>query len=236
MGKITLEEISKHLLDIDTNEVLQDNFVGIGIQIDKDGFGYHSVLAIGVDKKYYIFHFGKTVALTETPISGQKYFIKYINEIIDPQFSISFLIHCKRIMNFPPPQYGHIFNNAYYNSDGKYISDNSVTNFATCVGFCINTLAIFVNAESYFELSDWSNDGMLEFEIQHPNYFHWFYENFSLSNPNVTPEQFDALYKRITPTDYTASGYLSNLPIRKAQINAIILDVKQAIKSKADVA
>ena len=231
MGKITLKKISKELLDIDNNIGLKDNFVGIGVQIDGNGVGYHSLIAIGVESDYYIFHFtSKDLELKMIPIENQKFHIKYVDDLVDPEFSVSFLTHCKRIMKFPAPQYGHIVNNAYYDEEGKYVSDNEITNFATCVGFCINVMKIFIMSEKYFEFEDWNADGMDDFAKEHPTYFDRFYNNFFAHNPNITPEQFDKLYKRITPSEYTASAYLKNLPIRKSEINEIIEDVKKAIK------
>jgi hypothetical protein len=233
MGKITLKKISKNLLDIDASDELLKNFVGIGIEISENGVGQHSVLAIGVEGEYYIFHFASTINLEKIPHSEHKYYVKYVQDLIDPEFSPSFLIHCKKIMKAPAPKYGHIFNQeAIYNAEGIHFADNEITNFATCVGFCINAIRLFVASEKYFEFNDWNSDGMDDFMPEFPNYFDWFYRNFIAENPDVTQEQFDALYKRITPSEYTASAYLTNLPIRKAAVDEIIGNVTRAIKEK----
>lgn len=228
---VSLVQIDKELLV--TDGALENNFVGIGIETDPTtGQGFHSVLVIGVNKKNYIFHFGGHTVDLEDSTKTSRYYVKYVNHLVDPTFSVSFLVFCKQILKFPAPQYGFIYADAMYDINGQFICKKGITNYATCVGFCMNVLRLFIKGDKYFELDDWKANSMLSIHSDYPDYFDRFYDRFCKLNPHISKTQFDAVYKRITPSEYLTSAWIETLPIYRTDVNSNIENVVNTLKSR----
>lgn len=84
----------------------------------------------------------------------------------------------------------------------------------------------------YFEFEDWNEDSMEPIIEQVSEYFQIFFQTLKITSPNITEDDFRKYYKRITPTEYVASAYLSDFPIRKQSIDEIIHNVTESIRGK----
>jgi hypothetical protein len=227
---LSLKKIDKDLLSIDDPQ-LNHNLVAVAVQIDDNGIGRHSGLIIGVDRKYYIFHFtGEEVELKE-PEGGKWIFCKEL-EIINPQFSEAFLAHCEMILEESNPSYGFVFEGSYW-IDGNYFSDKNITEITTCVGFCISTIAGFIyNEDQYFKLDDWDSNSVEGFRKEYTEFFEKTLSDLKEKHPNEYEDIVLNYLKRITPSEYTSSAFINTLPIRKTKIDKILGTVETAIKNK----
>lgn len=231
---ITLERIQAEIIKFPDEDQLPENLVAVAVKVDDLGLAFHSGLIIGVDGVYHLFHYGgNTVDLEDVPID-EWYLCKEL-EIVDGQeFSLSFLAHCQNILSEESPNYGQYYDGSYYDEDGKYFNEAGTSNFTTCVGFCIKVITGFIHKkEQYFELSDWDNATADSFYHNIPQfYFDVFIKKFKQKNPKVSEGDFRKAYKRISPSEYTASAFITDLPIRREAIQNILVNVDSTIKSK----
>lgn len=211
---------------------LKDNFIAIAIQIDENGIGEHSGLIIGVENTYTLFHYtGEDIQFNTTPLTNQWVFCKELT-VIDQDFSLDFLAHCEEIQEKSNPTYGFLFENSYW-KDGKYFSEASISEITTCVGFCLSVISGYIwHSDYYFNLSDWNFDSTSGFRAMYGGFF----DRKLVELKTKYPDQFNHLVvnhmKRITPSELTASGYLSEVPIRKTEIDSIINNITTAVKNK----
>lgn len=232
---ITLQEIDKSLI-IAGAEELKDNLVAIAMQTSSGGFPYHSGLIIAVNGDYFLFHYdAKDVIMEDMPTDEKWVFCKEL-EFIHPSISLSFLAHCEIIKEKANPVYGFIFDGSYYNEKGIYFSKTGAKNYTTCVGFCINVLTGFgFKIEKYLEFDDWDASSTNGFRNMHPNcelYFRNFMKALEVEHPEEFEEYCENYIKRITPIEFTTSGFFNEHPVRKKDIDKAIPDIDQVIKNK----
>jgi hypothetical protein len=230
---ITLEKINRELINIVDDHKLNDNLVGVAVRINRDGVAVHSALIIGVDGDYSLFHFDGDVLFDNPTPTDQWFFCKSLDFVNAEEYSLNFLAHCKTIMKEDTPLYGFLFDGSYYDERGKYFTETGIRNYTTCVGFCIKVISGFMQSyNKYFEFDDWNEDSMEPINEQVSEYFQLFFQTLKITSPHITEDDFRKYYKRITPAEYVASAYLSELPIRKQSIDEVIHNVIESIKSK----
>ena len=206
------------------DNTLPDNFIAVAIAVNPGGRGYHSGLVIGVDGEYKLFHFtGTDVELKEFPI--EEYYSWKELEVIDKNESLAFLAHCEMIEEIAQPKFGYIFDGSYY-INNEYITNTELGEKTTCVGFCINTITGFlVTKQQYFELEDWDADEQANIYL----------DEYLQNNQHVNREEIKSYFKRIKPSEYTASAYITDLPIRKQNVDLIIQDVEREIQRQTNI-
>lgn len=221
---ITLEEIDSKLIKSDSG-VLPRNMIGVAVKIDDNGIGFHSALIIGVEGEYKICHYlGEEKPLVEPLPRNEWYFHKELG-VLDPIESETFLSHCELAIENSDITFGYILDGSYY-ENGIFKTKSGLGEVCTCVGFCINIITGFLKSTPYFLYDEWDIDE------ENAKYFENWFISYKLKHPEVTEENFKKHYKRISPTEYSASAYFDNLPVSKVGIDQIIEHIKLVIKNK----
>lgn len=221
---ISKQEIEKQLVETKL-EKFDEDFVA-GAVVLKDGIANHGGLIISYAKKSYFLHFNGekilfgNLILTDIP----KIYHKNIS-LINPLLIPSFIVHCKLILETAKPRYGVFYNGSYY-KDGIYFSDNDVPEFMTCVGFCISVLKGFIEENDYLAEGDWTTTS-----AKAEAYFENFIINFSKEFPSIEVETLRQSLRRIKPSEFIASGYFNNLPVRKIQTDQVKPVIEDIFKS-----
>lgn len=221
---ITLKHIDKELLICD-GKMPTKHFVGVGVEINALGITRHVGLVFFCDDGYFLFHFnGSDVEIEEEPLGW--YFKKL--DFINSEFCNQFFGHCKKIKDIAKPVNGYFYPGSYYSSDGVYCTNLGLPEYMSCVGFCINVVKGFIEADEYFHYQDWTNlNG--EFDKK---YISDFIEKYKKIRPDMNEELISNNIRRITPPEYLASAYLEELPIRRNAVRNILNLVTQAIREK----
>lgn len=220
----TLKKIDKLLLKSDQQN-LDEYFVAAACEINAIGQAKHVGLIIHCNEGYFLFHYegGETVELEEDPIDIW-YFHKAFDFIL-PEFCGDFLGHCKKIQENAKPIYGFFYPGSYY-SDGVYYSENQLPEYMTCVGFCINVVKGFIEADEFFAFEDWNAEDIDQ------EYIDSMIAKIQIVNPNITAESIAENIRRIRPTEFISSAFINEYPIRKEAIDVILALVTQVIKGK----
>lgn len=218
-------DIYNNLIKSDSSD-LPSHFVAAAVQIDHtSGVAIHAGIIINKDDRRFLFHYtGSKVELVDVP-NNEWYFHKDLI-IISNKLTSSFLAHCTLVKKNAKPEYGFLFA-GYYNTKGKYCSPEGVPEYTTCVGFCLNVLSIFTEEDEYLSLNDWDSTSMNES-----------YKDFTLKNiarlyPDIKESNLNPYLKRILPDEYLASAFDTNPPVKKAFIDNIIEDVREALFKKS---
>jgi hypothetical protein len=232
---IKIESIDKSLLD--ANSIVTDrNFVGIATYIDDTGYAYHSGLIIKYEDKALLFHYTSVEVATITlPHRGQKIVCKNLDFIIEDEVR-AFYVHCSQIQQNAKPSFGFFYAGDYYDKNGNYFSASSMQEYMTCVGFCISVVTGYIEGHDYFVHDDWDEGAYTDIHFESPeDYFEVFLAQVKKGNPNVEIDEklFRKNLRRITPTEYTASGFVSKPPIRKAQLTPILPPLQKVLAQRA---
>lgn len=220
---MTLKEIDSNLIKSDCGD-LPSNIIAIAIQVNEEGTASHSALLIGVSNKYYLFHYTSTEILLEDIPKDEWYFHKSL-EVIPQNESEAFLNHCEQIsVDERDINYGFIFDGSYYR-DGKYFSKSGLQEFSTCVGFCLNVITGYLWDSDFINVESWNNQ-----PIQ--GGFEYYFDIAKQRYPDLNEDLFKTHHKRIRVDECSATAYLNNLPITKADIDEIIEMVRTSIKNK----
>lgn len=219
----TLKKISQDLIKSD-EDPLDSYFVAAAVEINAAGQSRHVGLIIHCEEGYYLFHFdGQNIEIEEEPVGW--YFHKTLDFIL-PEFCNQFLGHCKKIKEKAKPKFGLFYPGSYYNENGEYYSESGLEEYMSCVGFCINVIKGFIEADEYFRYEDWTN---VDFKKK---YIEEFIIEYKKIKPDITEDLIADNIRRITPPEYLASAYLDDLPIRRVEVRQLINNVVQAIKDK----
>lgn len=181
----------------------EEYFVALGYYISEET--HHAGIIIKAGKEYWQFHFdSQKIDFSELKLN----FYQKITNVIHPSDVPAFISHCKAINSGANPVYGFFFPGSFYDKDGVFFGNKDLGERMTCVGFCLNTLNGFLE-DSYIEESDWKFDPDLK-----PGYLEYFCQKHNLDIEKVKP-----FWKRISPGQFLASGFFSEIPIKKAQID-----------------
>lgn len=222
----TTSKIEKQLIK-STDQNLDEHFVAVACLINEDGIAYHAGLIINCEDGYFLFHYTGENVLFESASIEDWYFHKSL-EFINPEFCGIFLGHCRRIEQNAKPEYGFFYNGSFYDTNGQYYSDNNIPEFMTCVGFCINVIKGFIEADEYFNYNDWTNAKTPE------SYIDKMVLRIQQIAPNVTKDMIAEHCRRIKPSEFLASAFLKNIPIRKSEVDSMIDNLEVAIINKIE--
>lgn len=221
-----------------------EDFVAISSLVDNDSNCTHSGLVICQDEEIHYFHYtGKVelINITENvktkkmnPIYQRKL------DIISPHDVLMFLGHCEKLIQQGiSPIYGFVFNDSYYDSITKeHFVKEQKHDITTCVGFCIKVIRGFLwNNTEYLKLSDWNNQTISTVPKERLDKINLYLENYA----KLHKIKIEDLYKqneikRILPIEILGSGFFSNLPITKSDIDLILPDLKEYIERSAIMA
>ncbi|WP_316845531.1 hypothetical protein [Pedobacter psychrodurus] len=221
----TQSEIEKELIQSKTI-VPGADFVAISVTADEKGNAVHSGLLIRHDDQVYFFHYNKEkVLLNEVDISlAERVFHKELS-IIDRKLIRAFINHCRIIEHTAQPNYGYFYGGSFY-EDGEYHSDSPFPQLMTCVGFCINVITGFLEEKKYIEHTDWE-----PVSEKAEQYFQDFVATFKASHTEADIENLKKDMRRIKPSELLASGYFSELPIRKTSTDTVKPSLEEILKA-----
>lgn len=154
-------------------------------------------------------------------------FIKKINGISE-KLVWAFFNHCRVIAKEANPKYGVFYDGSYYDIHGKFSSPNNMPEIMTCVGFCSNVIVGFLDSEEYIVTSDWVSKNNAKVDA----YFEEFITEFIVSNPKVDIALIRANLRRIKPSQYLASAYVEEIPVKKIDIDGFIEVLEDVLLSK----
>ena len=223
-------DIAKDLVKFNDSE-LPENFVAIATQVCEN-LPTHAGILIRHKKINYLHHYpGDRAPLVVPNFNENGWYIYKIWEIInfeDESEVASFLQHCFRICGNTEITYSYIMDKSKYDSNGTFVTKSGLPEFGTCVGFCVNTLSNYIiDGDSYFHLDDWdaSNvDKMIDA---------YGIKQAEKKYPNLDWTLYNALKKRITPTEYLCSAFFTKkYPIKKKKIAEIETEVLKAVQDK----
>ena len=197
-----------------TENDVKNEYVAIGAYINSQKIPAHSVLVIKYNNTISQFHFtGKEILFDG--IYNNTCFHK-ITETIKSELIPSFIMMCKRILKKANPRYGYFYSGEYYDSNGIHFSEKAISETMTCSGFCINVLKGFLEKD-YIVYTDWDTTS---FPTQ--DYLESFANHF-----NIDKDKISESHRRISPLELLCSGYFSNLPIRKNDIDLKIEETSE---------
>ncbi len=210
---------------------LPNSFVAIAVELDDAKVPCHAGILIRLNDVNYLHHYCGAPQLLNSFDPSKWFVYKIINIVkVDDENEIgAFLMHCKRVCENSEITYSCVFDGSAYNAEGKFESLSGLPELGTCVGFCLNTLAIyFIDRESYLQIDDWDESSIPE--------------NFPLDNfgqrqtfarhPNIDRGLYNAFRKRISPLDYLCAAFIDIYPIARQQIDEISQEVLSVIAEK----
>lgn len=152
------------------------------------------------------FHFdGKEILYDNI---NNEYCFHKITDTIHTELIPSFIMMCQRVMKTANPRYGYFYSGEYYDTDGVHFSEKTISETMTCSGFCLNILKGFLEND-YIFYTDWDSTSHTA-----ENYL----ERFA-NHVNIDKDKISESHRRISPLELLCSGYFSNIPIRKSQID-----------------
>lgn len=223
-----IEENLTLLSDCDNSE----DFIAIGIVVNRSGIGSHSGLIICLEEEFYFFHYtGKDVLMEKFDDFDGMPTNLYIKKLtIFESSQVEYIkAFCEILQDEVQPQYGWVFTDSFYNGDGTYYSEEGLPDITTCVGFCINVIrGVLYNNEMYVSIEDWDDSSFGEYQHDFMDMITEQLARLEEIDPERLAEITQNTYKRIMPSELTSSGFFEQLPIRKKSIdpvNPIVTDV-----------
>ena len=186
------------------------NFTALGFLVYSEGT--HAAIIINYESVLYQFHFTGEIEFCNVKHD----FFHKITDTIDTRLIPSFYAYCRRVQKKANPQYGYFYSGEFYDEEGIHFSDKPIGERMTCVGFCLNVLKGFLEKD-YIYFHDWDEnthtapDYLIKYAKKH----------------NLNLEDISESHRRITPLELITSGFFTNIPIRKANIDSEIVQVKE---------
>ena len=204
------------------------DFVGVSVFTDDNGYPEHAAIFISKGEESHIFHFDSE-NLKENKINECDQFLTKVLQSIQPFEVGAFLVQCKEALNNPAPGYHFFIDGSYINGQGKYVSELGIPVYRmTCVGFCLALLKGWFE-EDYLMYEDWRADNTIN-----PATLQQQLSELMALYPNFSEEELSRNIRRIKPIEYIASGYFNKRPIRKANTDTIIVNLKDIVKEWHD--
>jgi hypothetical protein len=206
--------IKKQLLQSKPDS-LPEKFVSAIVKIDRSGTIRHAGIAVGSEEGRHIFHFD-SIKLVKKELEYIDNYYQREFETIPPYLSDAFYVHCMEAISSSAPDYGKFYNGTYF-KDGKVINPDEEAPFRmSCVGFCLGILNGWDTEDNFIAHEDWTADNSLtELELRcEQNGLKLFYNYLS-------EEELLVDIRRIKPSEYLASAYLTPTPISKVSVEPI---------------
>ncbi|WP_410878459.1 hypothetical protein [Myroides sp. DW712] len=231
---IQLNKIGDEIIKVrDCNE--NDDFIGIGIELDDSGEGFHSGIIISLGGELTLFHFdGTAIYIKKNTDIPEWFYIKKLDIFEENEnFILNFKAHCELISEEANPEFGFVFDGSYYSNAGEYYTESNIKDITTCVGFCIKIIKGYLyNHNDYLSLDDWNAESMDDYKIKNLSFYNHLLEKLEKEYPDRFEEIKRNYFKRIMPSDLTTSGFYNQLPIRKSQIDQSRSTVEMVLKTK----
>jgi hypothetical protein len=235
-----LEEVTSLIIKSDSKD-LPENFVASAVLINEKGIAYHAGIVIGYQDERYLFHYTGLEVKLEIITKGKWYFHKELTFIAEDEVS-AFINHCKVIEQEANPEYGYFFGGSFYDTNGKYFSENGTPEIMTCVSFCLNVILGFIESDEYITFADWNVSNQSgTYRIYHPwgsedknaeEYIEYFINSFSNLVKDVNLDALKANLRRIYPVEYLSTAFVEAPPIRKVDVDIILPFVEKALEIK----
>jgi len=209
------------IINTATEEEIEDEYVAIGCYIDENKIPYHSVLIIRFSNQTFQYHypgFAGVGILMKKNI--EKNCFHKITKTIDKKIIPAFIVMCKRIMKTSNPKYGYFYSGEYYDNNGQHFSNKAIGETMTCAGFCVNILKGFLESD-YLFYEDWS-------QTSYPT--DDYLDKFALRH-GLVKDDIAISHRRISPLELLCSGFFSQLPIRKTQIDSKTENTQEYLKN-----
>lgn len=219
---VELNTVGENLPKLNSCQTNED-FLAICITLDKDGIGKHCGIIICYEEEFTFFHFDGKVNLTSLGIEEipSNYYVK-VTSIFEVDKILAFKAYCEILSTEVSPEYGFLFTNSFYNSDGKYYSENNIPDITTCVGFCINVIRGFLyNNEKYIDIEDWDDSSLEEFTQDFIDVIESQLNFIESIDKTRLMEIKKSFFKRIKPSELTSSAFFKEVPIRKHDIDFV---------------
>lgn len=207
---------------------IKNEFVAIGAYVSDsrisqltNGTAYHSLLIVKYRDELFQFHYTghPTLGILLDNNIDSNCFHK-ITDTIDVKLIPAFIMMCKRILKNANPKYGYFYSGEFYDIDGTHFSDKAIGERMTCSGFCLNVLKGFLE-DDYIVYTDWdSSTHQLE------NYLQDFCNIRGLDINEIAIS-----HRRISPLELLSSGYFSNIPITKEQVDSKVGNVEEYLRN-----
>ena len=212
---------------------MPDSFVALIVGVQSNKVPGHAGILIRLKGINYFHHFrfrGRPEVIDNfNPKHWLVYKIINLIKVDDESEVESFLSHCKRVCEKSKIVYSCTFDGSHYNAEGEFDSASGLPELGTCVGFCLNTIALYaIDHDSYLQLEDW-DEHSVSGAIALDNYGQT--QTF-VKHPYIDQGLYNAYHKRISPTDYLCAAFFDKYPVRKEQIEEIAMDVLKVIDEK----
>lgn len=99
----------------------------------------------------------------------------------------------------------------------------------TCVGFCLGVLKGWFEGEDYIAYQDWKASSTLSAKKIEEDL-----KELKSLYPHFTDDELLLNIRRIKPSEYLASAFISKYPVRKSDTDAIIPQISNTIKELHD--
>lgn len=217
LKSISKKNIKKQLSASDV-ETLPEAFVAAAAQISAKGTFTHAGIAVGSDAGKHLFHFNsKSTRKVELEYCRMYYQLEF--QTIPPYLAEAFFVHCSEALDSASPEYGYFYNGTYF-KEGKLINPNEGSPYRmTCVGFCLGLLNgwnVIVDAEAFIAHEDWDSSNSLT-DIEKTVEL----KELKALYPYLEEEELSKDIKRIKPSQYLASAYVNEFPVRKTSVDPI---------------
>lgn len=230
---VNINNIPNEIIRINDCDLSED-FIAIGIELDENGIGTHSGLFVCLNEELTLFHFTGSVLVEDHKDLNEWFFIKKL-DIFDGEddFIINFKAHCELICEESNPEFGFVFDGSYYDSTGKYFTESGLKDITTCVGFCIKIIKGYLyNHSDYLDMSDWSLESLDSYKLKYSSFYEEQLNKLETEYPDRIAEIKENFMKRIFPSELTSSGFYSDLPIKKTEIDIIKPAVEMTLVTK----
>lgn len=207
---------------------VKEEFIAIGTYVSDSrisqytyGTAYHSLLIIKYKDEIWQFHYtgNPTLGILLDQNIDTKCFHK-ITDTIDTRLIPAFIMMCKRILKNAKPKYGFFYSGEFYDVNGVHFSEKEIGERMTCSGFCINVLKGFLE-QDYLMYTDWDSTSH-----KTENYL----EDYCNSR-GLNIKEIEISHRRISPLELICSGFFTDLPISKKQIETKLESTEEYFKN-----
>lgn len=183
----------------------------------------HAGIIIRYGDEYKVFHFGPPIIFEN--VTASWHFIKDLI-VIDSRLTASIYNLCTKIIAQKPPQYGMLFDGAFWNLNGDFFSQSGMPHYSTCVGFCMSVLKGALYGVDFIQYTDWTVED--NFGVDQMGYAEQWIERIMQQNPSLDIEEVVKNIKRITPIEFFTASFSKAVPVNKEFVD----NNKDIIKSK----
>lgn len=202
-----------------TSTSLPANFIAAAVELNSAGEAIHAGILFSADGHKHLLHFNGSVYLEDD--SFEDWYVSKYFEVIPPSVASAFFVHSLLIKRDSTPKFGFYFPGSFY-QEGQYHAPQKKWEYMTCVGFCLNVIASFVEGDMYLNYKDWD---VGNFEGPE-DYIRETLELIKRGDPEADEHLIIRDIRRITPDEYLASAFFDQLPISKSTIDTIINTIR----------